>query len=153
MHNKNYMGQTELSLGVDINYGTIKNGYVYGEGVELSSVYTSSASSYVSGIATQNRGTIENIYTNFEITKTYEKNMDSLSGDLVCRNYGTINNVYSIKIGDLISGPNVGYINGGTINNAYYFSNQVLEDSTEILSSKLALYETEFQNQVFKFTK
>ena len=111
-------------------------------------MYTASASSYVSGIAIQNRGTIENIYTNFEITKTYEKNMDSLSGDLVCRNYGTINNVYSIKIGDLISGPNVGHINGGTVNNAYYFSDQVMDNSTETFSSKLALYEIEFQNQV-----
>ena len=141
-------GQTELSLCVRDNYGTIKNGYIYGDGVELSSLYTASANSYVSGIATYNRGTIENVFTNFEITKTYERDMDKYSGDLVCINYGTVNNVYSIKIGDLISGPNIGAIDGGTINNAYYFSNQVLEDSTEILSSKLALYETEFQNQV-----
>ena len=141
-------GQTELSLGVDTNYGTIKNGYIYGEGVELSSLYTATTNSYVSGIATQNRGNIENIYTNFEITKTYEKNMDNLSGNLVCRNYGTINNVYSTKIGDLISGPNVGYISGGTVYNAYYFSDQVMDKSIETFSSKLALYETEFQNQV-----
>ena len=141
-------GQTELSLCVRDNYGTIKNGYIYGDGVELSSLYTASANSYVSGIATYNRGTIENVFTNFEITKTYERDMDKYSGDLVCINYGTVNNVYSIKIGDLISGPNIGAIDGGAINNAYYFSNQVLEDSTEILSSKLALYETEFQNQV-----
>ena len=141
-------GQANLSMGVNENYGTIKNGYIYGEGIELSSIYTATSYSYVSGIAIQNLGTVENIYGNFAITKTYEKEMDMYSGNLVVRNYGTAKNIYSVQIGDLKSGPNVGIISGGTVNNAYYFSDQVMEKSTETFSSKLALYEPEFQNQV-----
>ena len=141
-------GQTYLCIGVEQNYGTIKNGYVYGQGIELSSLYTDSSNSWVSGITVKNYGTIENIYSNFEITKMYEKKMDEYSGNLVAINYGIAKNIYSVQTGDLIKGPNVGNISGGIVNNAYYFSNKVLDKSTETFSNKLVLYESEFQRQV-----
>ena len=144
---KKLYGQTELCVGVDGNYGTIKNGYIYGEGIELSSVYLANAHSYVAGVAQNNRGTIENVYTNFEETKTTEGNMTE-SGIISGHNYGTINNIYSVKTGDLVNGPNVGVKAGGTVDNTYYFGENVIKGSTETFSSKLALYEPEFQNQV-----
>ena len=141
-------GSVGLSIGVEQNNGTIRNGYIYGEGIEQTYLYTSTSVSNIAGIANKNRGIIENIYTNFEITRPIQINKDNYAGNIVVTNNGSVNNVYSISSGDLVKGPNVGILSGGIVTNSYYFSDEVIKNSTETMSTKLALYDTEFQNQL-----
>ena len=72
---------------------------------------------------------------------------------MVSVNKGKIENVYSVNINGVqkermeVQGPNI-YSNNGIIENSYYFYDETFEKSYDTNTSKLALYDTNFQNQV-----
>ena len=137
------------------NYGTVKNGYVYGAGIEQISARGDKSNLSFAHICNINfsSGIIENIYTvaNIKIVanSTDYKNI----GNIVVENNenSTVKNVYSVDIDDSITdlthGPNV-YITNNKTENLYYFDDKIFNNSNELKSTKLALKDVEFQNQI-----
>ena len=131
------------------NYGTIKNGYIYGKDIDVTLTHEKVSSS---GIVKTNLGTIENVYSLIDFTFDETKNINSV-GDIVYNNStgGLVQNVYSV--GDDIGrtnfnyGPTV-YTNSGVVNNAYYFSNNIYNNTVNEKITMLALYDIDFQNSV-----
>ena len=135
---------------INISYGNIKNGYIYGKSIEN---YTNSASNsaFTPFLRTnQAEGRVENVFV-LNSTKISTKNAPSnAEANFTINNYGTLNNIYSVDLNNdstISRGPNVS-INNATVTNSYYFSNNIYTNSIDIKSSELALYDTEFQNQI-----
>ena len=145
---KKLYGSRNINIGVEENFGQIKNGYIYGEGIELTSIYQEGQSKAVAGLTRSNKGTIKNVYTNFSITNKTEEEIKNYAGNIAVYNYGNIQNIYSTQLGDLLYGPSIGIKSSGKIQNAYYFANKPLLDVSEIFTSRLALHDTNFQLQV-----
>ena len=110
-----------------LNYGIVKNGYIYGENIQI--INNQSNYKFVGVLVCSNNqnGTIENVFTNVSIDSPF----NSINrGNLVCSNYdnATVQNVYSIGVGsnsDLTSGPNVYNKGSKKIYNNYYFADEV----------------------------
>ncbi len=145
---KKLYGSRNINIGVEENFGKIKNGYIYGEGIELTSIYKEGQNKAVAGLTRSNKGTIKNVYTNFSITNKTEEEIKNYAGNIAVYNYGNIQNIYSTQLGDLLYGPSIGIKHSGKIQNAYYFANKPLLDVSEIFTSRLALHDTNFQLQV-----
>ena len=142
-----YMKSTYVSL-IYGSYGTIKNGYITGENMQ-----------YIEGLGTQvtftpflyinyESGIMENIYTLTSINS--KKENINVEANIAIYNRGITKNVYSVDLNNtstVTNGPNI-YSNQQTIENVYYFSDKTLTNTREIKSSKLALYDKEFQNQI-----
>lgn len=130
------------------NLGTIKNGYVYGENIQ---VLNSINDARVGCITQENspNAKIENVYS--LITAEVEDGDDTYSiGNVVESSYvhSSIKNVYTTNVSDNIkNGPNVPN-NVGTIENSYYFSDKVFANSSDKNTTKLALKDVDFQNRI-----
>ena len=141
--NSGYLGGTFL-----YNSGTIKNGYVYGENIQ---VLNSINNAQVGCITQSNEpnAKIENVYS--LITAEVEDGDDTYSiGNVVERSsvHSGIKNVYTTNVSDNIkNGPNVPN-NVGTIENSYYFSDKVFANSSDKNTTKLALKDVDFQNRI-----
>ena len=142
-------GNEQFSL-INTSYGSIKNGYIYGKSIEN---YTNSASNsaFTPFLKTnQAAGRVENVFV-LNSTKISTENAPSnAEANFTISNYGTLNNIYSVDLNNdstILRGPNVS-TNNATVTNSYYFSNNIYTNSIDIKSSELALYDTEFQNQI-----
>ena len=130
------------------NVGTIKNGYVYGENIQ---VLNSINNVRVGCITQANKlnAKIENVYS--LITAEVEDGDDTYSiGNVVESSsvHSSIKNVYTTNVSDNIkNGPNVPN-NVGTIENSYYFSDKVFANSSDKNTTKLALKDVDFQNRI-----
>jgi len=133
--------------------GIIKNGYVYGENIEE---YTSAGNDgQFGGIVAANgvsNGKIQNIYS--LITIESESTSKKSIGNITAYNnssYSTVKNVYSVNISDGIikqdAGPNITN-NSGIVENSYYFSDKTFSNSSDRNTTKLALWDIDFQNKV-----
>ena len=130
------------------NVGTIKNGYVYGENIQV----LNSINNVRVGCITQANNLnakIENVYS--LITAEVEDGDDTYSiGNVVESSsvHSSIKNVYTTNVSDNIkNGPNVPN-NVGTIENSYYFSDKVFANSSDKNTTKLALKDVDFQNRI-----
>jgi len=148
-YDKTIYGNEQFGL-INTSYGSIKNGYIYGKSIEN---YTNSASNsaFTPFMRTnQAAGRIENVFV-LNSTKISTENAPSnAEANFIITNYGTLNNVYSVDLNNdstISRGPNVSG-NNATVTNSYYFSNNIYTNSIDIKSSELALYDTEFQNQI-----
>ena len=132
---------------ISSNYGTIKNGYVYGKNIE--GIQQDSAPKNVTPLLNINKanGTLENIYV---LNSTKNNGQTQLNeANIIVVNEGKINNVYSVELNKestVTKGPNI-YSNSGSVKNSYYFSDKIY-NSTDVKSSELALYDVDFQNEV-----
>ena len=141
-----YSSRTSL---IQNSNGTIKNGYIFGKGIiyleDLSGknltltpfLYTNSSN-----------GILENVYTLIS-SKNYNE-MSVLESNLVINNNGVVRNCYSVDMNntlDVTLGPNVMY-NANTIDNVYYFSDKTISNTNEMKTSNLALYDSDFHEQV-----
>ncbi len=130
------------------NLGTIKNGYVYGENIQV----LNSINDVRVGCITQannSNAKIENVYS--LITAEVEDGDDTYYiGNVVESSsvHSSIKNVYTTNVSDNIkNGPNVPN-NVGTIENSYYFSDKVFANSSDKNTTKLALKDIDFQNRI-----
>ena len=142
-------GNERFSL-IDTSYGSIKNGYIYGKSIE-NYMNSASNSAFTPFLKTnQPTGKVENVFV-LNSTKISTENAPSnQEANFAIYNYGTLNNIYSVDLNDdstILRGPNVS-TNNATVTNSYYFSNNTYTNSIDIKSSELALYDTEFQNQI-----
>ncbi len=137
-------GFNRFSL-IESNKGTVKNGYIYGKNIRME---PKSHTGYYTPLILNNLegGIIENIFI-LNSTNTI-KNMQA--ANCIINNKGTVKNVYSVdlnKDSTVTQGPNVfsGY---GAIENSYYFSDKIFNNTRDIKVSELALYDIEFQNKI-----
>ena len=135
------------SRSIGDNWGTIRNGYVYGANME--GLTADSGQVTASPFLQQNEigGTIENIFVLNSINNNGLENIRQIN--IVYGNAGKVNNVYSVNLNGMSTvtlGPNVAG-NSGSVSNSYYFSDKIY-NSTDIKASELALYDINFQNQL-----
>ena len=129
--------------------GTIKNGYIFGKGIiYLEDLNTKNLTLTPFLYTNSSNGILENVYTLIS-SKNYNE-MSVLESNLVIRNNGVVRNCYSVDMNntlDVTLGPNVMY-NANTIDNVYYFSDKTISNTNEMKTSNLALYDSDFHEQV-----
>ena len=132
--------------------GIIKNGYVYGANIKE---YTGAGNKgEFGGIVIANIGNakIQNVYSLITIDSefTSRKSIGNITG-YNNSSFSAVQNVYSVNISDGIieqdAGPNVTG-NTGIVENSYYFSNKTFTNSDDRNTTKLALWDKDFQNKV-----
>ena len=135
------------------NYGTIKNGYMYGKNIKFIN-QSPTSNSRLGGIICDNlsNGVIENVYSLVEIDSE-ALNTGDLKGMFVYRNKdnATVQNVYSVGIGentDLTKGPNIYTKESKKIYNNYYFADEIFTSELETKGNKLSLWDSQYQNQI-----
>ena len=146
------------------NYGTIKNGYVIGENIQIN--YDKSSTQYrdVSAFVRQNyhNGEIYNIYSLVNVEVENIGTNENVSNIVVNNTSNAkLKNVYSVGIGkngyDLTNvgstygGPNaynIGTANNANLENNYYMADKVLKTNRHEKISAINLHDTEFQNKV-----
>ncbi len=149
-----YYGNCRVTLGLYNNYGTIKNGYLYGSPIDVfGDIPEEIGYRYAAGLVLQSYGSgqISNVYSLINVnvedqTTTGRENVSNI----VEHNYAHIDNIYSVGTGNTIEmshGPSVAY-NNGKINNNYYFADKVFNNSYNNKTTKLALLDEQFQNQI-----
>ena len=147
-------GIKELSYMSVYNYGTIKNGYLYGEGIDASYSNPTTGNKRVGAVAgyTSQSSIIENIYSLVEVNATLETAYDKQVGNLVGENArGIIRNSYSVGTGtgrEKTKDPNVGLASTINANNLYYVSDEIYNSNYSVKVSKLALRDSRFQINV-----
>ena len=150
-------GARSLTLGVTTNYGTIKNGYLYGENIKA-----------IYGAVGQNRDTaglcINN--SNGSIYNVYGLINVDTAGEIVSNNVGNLisygpngeaKDLYSVGYGENINktnGPTIYNVsNSNKIENIYYFADAIFNNSYNRKTTPLALWDTIFQNQILNDEK
>ena len=139
-----------------LNYGTIKNGYLYGENIQETFKAPGVAKKSGAPLVSQNtgNGTIKNIYSLVSVDTDIESNVTNL----IQNNTGnaTVENVYSVGIGNMYNvnfGPNIYWTNSSNIRNNYYFTDEVFKNKYHTTTTKLALHDANFQNKLLNQEK
>ena len=145
-------GNSNLTMGFANNFGTIKNGYIYGENIEIKGSLLSNDRN-VGGlvIGSSSRGLIKNVYSLIKInSETQNSSKNEGVGNIIKTNAAEVSNIYSVESGNTIDfnhGPTIAY-NTGKVSNAYYFSEQLFNNNYNSKTTRLALYDDTFQNQM-----
>ena len=133
---------------VQENKGIIKNGYLYGETIEI---LKDSENSSNSALVKLNYGEISNIYSLININAEEIKSGDSFS-NLVCTNAlsGNIKNIYTVGLGTgykIEQNVNSGSVLG-SVSNSYYMNDEIFKGTADLKTTKKVLYDTNFQNNL-----
>ena len=148
--------QAAFSLLVWSNRGTIKNGYVYGENIKAYYEISGRAKD-VSVIAgeTASNSLIENVFSLVSVEKNSQASTESSVGNIIgYSSSGTLRNIYSVEDPNKINtnilnhDPNIGSVNSITTKNLFYVSDKNYNSEYSTKISKMALYDTNFQNKV-----
>lgn len=106
-----------------------------------------------SALAVYNRqnATISNVYSLVSVDVNTTVN-ESVS-NLIIQNVDAANvsNVYSVGLGNFYNlnyGPNIYTVNCTNIQNNYYFADEIFKNAYHTKTTKLALWDTKFQNQL-----
>ena len=140
------------------NYGTIRNGYVYGAGIDATFNNESTSNKYVGAISsyTDSNSIIENVYSLANI-KTYEDgDYNKQVGSLIGGSYRTlIKNSYSVLDGKLNNRTNdisIGIVTGNYISeNVYYVSDTIYSGNYSKKLSQLALNDPDIQEKILNY--
>ena len=138
------------------NYGTMKNGYICGEKINSNYELESGLNKDIGALCYRNQdnGIVKNIYTTIDVELAegnYVKNASSLVA--YSFNSATSKNIYStgnIINYDANNGINIWQTRGSgfTIENSYYMSDNTFKATYDKKTTKLALYDVEFQNKI-----
>ncbi len=145
-------GMQELSLGIRTNFGTVKNGYAYGENIK--NIYSEPLGSRDTGVViSRNMGMVSNIFSLINVDVAGETSSEN-SGSIISytETTGIISNIYSVGYGQNYSlncGPTIGTVaNMNKIENIYYFADITFKNNYNRKTTPLALWDTTFQNQI-----
>ena len=145
-------GMQELSLGIRTNFGTVKNGYAYGENIK--NIYSEPLGGRNTGVViSRNRGMVSNVFSLINVDVAGETSSEN-SGSIISytETTGIISNIYSVGYGQNYSlnrGPTIGTVaNMNKIENIYYFADITFNNSYNRKTTPLALWDTTFQNQI-----
>jgi len=144
---------TLLGLGVIVNYGILKNGYLYGEDIIISNYSTTNKN--VGGIVYDNieGAKVENVYNLTNINLIEEKSDETIGNIISLNRYNSIvKNCYSVGLRNNVvtnRGPVIGNsYTGATTENIYYFYGETKNNKYNSKTTPLALWDTNFQNQI-----
>ncbi len=133
------------------NNGIISNGYVIGENIKaISNIYNR----YIANISVINNvnAVIKNIYTLVGIDTEGNSNETDIGHITSAMYHNTIlENVYSVGLGNaynLSVGPNIWRSDNKLIKNSYYFNDEIFTSPYNQKTTKLALWDTNFQNEI-----
>lgn len=138
------------------NYGTVKNGYLYGEPIDATFVNETSSTKRVGAVAayTGVNSQIKNVFSLISVNTAYNgTSNDRQVGLLVGEsNRGIIQNAYAvgeINSNNTSGDPNVGYVSGRvTASNLFYSSNSIYNSNYSQKISNVAVNDANFQNKV-----
>ena len=135
------------------NCGVIKNGYIYGKNLQAIMTKSEDTPRNCSPLIVYNAevGKVSNIYTLVSIDVN-SKNIEN-SANIAIHNEGnaSVSNVFSEKVGKMFNlniGPNIAQINSKKIRNNYYFTDEVFSNEYHEKTTKLALHDANFLNQL-----
>ena len=141
---------------VSYNYGTMKNGYICGEKINSNYELETALNKDIGALCYRNQdnGIVKNIYTTIDVELAegnYVKNATPLVA--YSFNSATSQNIYStgnIINCDANNGINIWQTRGSgfTIENSYYMSDNTSTVTYDKKTTKLALYDVEFQNKI-----
>ena len=142
-----YMGTQSLNMIRD-NLGIIRNGYVCGLGnIQIGDV----SSTQLANVVYDNKegALVENVYV---LTNNQLTNGTSATVCYFNNSGAKLRNIYSVDASsdnmDLTHGPNIYSNVSGNSENIYYFDDKTFTSQYELKSTKLALWDTTFQNQI-----
>ena len=149
--NEPLYGTREVTLGVTTNYGTMKNGYLYGENIKA--IYgTAGSNRDSSGLCNHNNGKIANVYSLINIDTVGEIVSNNVGNLISNNNNGEAKNLYSVGYGENVyktKGPTIYNVsNSIKVENVYYFADSVFNNTDNRKTTPLALWDTTFQNQI-----
>ena len=143
-----------LGFACNNNYGTIKNGYLYGKQIHVTNYTTDNKN--IGGIVFDNTngGIIENVYNLTDINLEQAKS-DTSIGNIVGlnRKNSLTKNMYSTGVLNNVTATNNGPVIGGSYNganaeNVYYFYGDIKNNTYNTKTTPLALYDKNFQNKI-----
>ena len=160
---------------IDYNYGTIQDGYIYGENIQTfdppqTYKYTYDSSlgqSVITGTQDTNYNIsafvnynynfsmVQNIYSlvNIDLYENHESSKEYIANIVMSNNnFSTVQNIYTVGIGDnkldLAKGPSVYTVSSTNVFNVYYFNDQLFTNDYHIKGNKLNLWNNDYQDQV-----
>ncbi len=131
--------------------GIITNGYAIGENIKAVS---SIDGRHIANISVLNMGNavVKNIYTLVGIDTEGNSNEKYIGSITSVMNHNAIlENVYSVGLGNAYNlnlGPNTYYSDNKLIKNSYYFNDKIFQSPYNQKTTKLALWDTNFQNEI-----
>ena len=147
-------GLRNLAIVAVNNYGTIRNGYVYGAGIDASYNNETTSNKYVGAIAayTDSNAVIENVYSLANIKTYNEGEYNKQVGALVGGSYrALVKNSYSVtdgKIENKTNDASIGLVSGNYISkDVFYASNIIYPGKYSQKVSPLALSDVYFQKK------
>jgi len=148
----NLYGVRTITMGVETNYGTIKNGYAYGENVQGIYPFNETTANRDIGVVNiTNEGTIENIFSLINVD--VENNIKTINnvGNIISYSVksGINKNLYSVGYGKNVTtscGPTIGIANKSE--NVYYFADKIFTNTANKKNTPLALWDVTFQGQI-----
>lgn len=151
-------GLRSLGLVSIHNYGTIRNGYVYGLGIDATFNNESTSNKYVGAISsyTDSNSIIENVYSLADIKTYNDGDYNKQVGSLIGGSYRSlVKNSYSVLDGNLnntTSDISVGIVTGNYISeNVYYVSDTIYSGKYSNKLSPLALNDPEIQEKILNY--
>ena len=150
-------GARLLTLGVTTNYGTIKNGYLYGENIKA--IYGAVGQNRdTAGLCINNsNGSIYNVYGLINVDTAGEIVSNNVGNLILFGSNGEAKDLYSVGYGENVyktNGPTIYNVsNPNKIENIYYFADAIFNNSYNRKTTPLALWDTTFQNQILNDEK
>lgn len=132
----------------------MKNGYLCGNNIKA--IYKKVSTGYRNIapliMTNANNAQVSNVYSLINVEFDPDPEGEN-STNLIIDNSGnaSVNNVYSVgkgSISNLNKGPNINGINSIRISNNYYFTDEIFKSSYHQKTTKLALWDSTFQNQI-----
>ena len=130
------------------NYGTINNGYIYGEDIEIYNTNPNAILLY------NNFGKVSEIFILMNAYMEIE-NKNANYSKVVYSNNGSVENVYTVGIGNIynINGtPNVQNTYYSSVINSYYISDIIFKGKDDKKITNKALWDINFQNNILNST-
>ena len=148
----NLYGVRAITMGVGTNYGTIKNGYAYGENIQgIYPFNETNVNRDIGVVNVNNEGTIENIFSLINVD--VENNIKTANnvGNIISFSVksGINKNLYSVGYGKNVTislGPTIGVANKSE--NVYYFADKIFTNTANKKNTPLALWDVTFQEQI-----
>ena len=144
---------SEVGLLTRYNYGTVRNGYVYGENAIISNE-NSGASARTIGLI-QRYGGVKSLVDHIYVINNYEFPSDfayDITGLIAYETYGTLRNSYTVGNANNINqavGPVVGYVRAtANYSNIHYLSDYIYTTNNQNKITALNLNDVSFQKSV-----
>ena len=146
-------GARILTAGFYRNFGTIQNGYLYGENIKSEFEILAGQTKEIAPLNITNNGKINNVYSLISVDLGEQQNITKNVSNIILTNNlnASVSNIYSVGAGKNVqttNGPNIYSVNSTNIKNSYYFLTQTFNNRYNTKTTELALLDYDFQNNI-----